>query len=78
MGAGMYTTADDWLARFKAAGCTLMVDAAGIRPEEGVPLSDKCRAIWAELQGQENKPHWDEVIAEVRSRVGPFVGWTKY
>lgn len=74
----MYTNAEDWLERFKAAGCTLTLDVGGMRPKGGTPVSPGCRAVWAELQGAENKRRWDEVLAEVQARIGPFTGWKDY
>lgn len=74
----MYTDAEDWLKRFKAAGCTLRVDAANIRPLEGVPISPECMVIWDEIRGVDNQQRWDEVTAEVRARVGPITSWVDY
>lgn len=73
-----YTDAADWLDRFVSAGCRLRIDAAGLTPADDHSRSEVCRAIWSELQGPENTEKWNDVIAEVRLRVGAIVGWTDY
>jgi len=74
----MYTTAEDWLDRFKAAGFSLTIDGVGIRPLEGAPRSPECMELWDEIRGAGNEERWNDVVALVRQRVGAFTGWTEY
>ena len=70
----MFTDAEDWLARLKAAGGTIRVDAATMYPRER-PLSSECVAIWNEIRGTENADKWRQVEELLRLRVGGIVGW---
>ena len=70
----MFTDAEDWLARLKAAGGTIRVDAATMYPRER-PLSSECEAIWNEIRGTENADKWRQVEELLRLRVGGIVGW---
>lgn len=74
----MYTTAEDWLDRFTAAGCSLKIDEGGnMSPRETNPPSE-CVALWSELQGPENLDKWKEVGALVEATVGPIFGWGSF
>jgi hypothetical protein len=73
-----YTTADDWLARFEAARCRMKIDPVTMNQAEGQGASDACLMLWSELQGASNKTKWDEVLKEVRLRLGPIIGWAYY
>jgi len=73
----MYTTADDWIERFKAAGCRMMVDGITLRTVGRNP-SEECDTLWAEITGPENVDKWNAVEARVRELVGPFYGWTYF
>jgi hypothetical protein len=74
----MFTTAEDWIERFKATGCSLRLDAVTINPSPDPPLSPECLALWDEIRGDENRERWKQVDALVRAIVGPIVGWKTY
>jgi hypothetical protein len=75
----MFTDAEDWLARLKAAGGKVRIDVEKIWPPEletGQGLSAEYEAIWAEIRGIENMDKWRQVHELVRSQVGPIrAGW---
>jgi hypothetical protein len=68
--ARVFTTAEDWIARFLAAGCSMQVSVT-MTPEEGKPASPECEALWNELRGPENEGKLDAVHGLIRSVVGP-------
>jgi hypothetical protein len=75
----MFSTAEDWLARFKEAGCTLRIDDSDtLRPLEDQTMTPKCESIWSEIRGSENREKWIAVTNLVKSRVGPIRGWVDY
>jgi hypothetical protein len=69
--------AEDWFTRMKKAGCSIRVDAANMTPSptEGAPLTPDCRAIWAEVQGDQNRAKWEQALAYVQAKAAPITGW---
>jgi hypothetical protein len=74
----MFTTAEDWIERFKAADCSLRLDGATMKPSRDPPLSPECLALWDEIRGDENRERWKQLDALVRASAGPIVGWKTY
>ena len=62
----MYTTAEDWLTRFRAAGCLLTIDDSGMLSPGRDNPSDACTNLWPELQGPSNLQKWMEAAATIR------------
>ena len=73
----MYTSAQDWIDRFKKAGCRIELDAVTMRPPP-TALSCECEALWSEIRGLDNRERWGEVLEAVRREVGPYTGFTPF
>jgi hypothetical protein len=71
-----YTTAEDWLDRYKANGFSIDIDDAGMRPAEQSPRGGAFVELWDELRA--DKAWWQAVEALVRERVGAYHGWGTY
>jgi hypothetical protein len=70
----MFTTAEDWFDRFKAAGGRMRIDAASMYLLSEKEMSATVEAIWNEIQGTENSAKWKLVDAYVHVVAGPFDG----
>lgn len=72
-----YTTPEEWLARFRAAGFSLRIDACTMVPgRREHDWSDKALALWDEIRFPENADKWDAVRDEVQAQLGFRVtGW---
>jgi hypothetical protein len=66
----MFITAEDWIDRFKKAGCRIEIDGQSMRPFG--PVSAECLAIWDEIRPPVDPDHtrWNAVEAEIRRRIG--------
>jgi hypothetical protein len=71
----MFTTAEDWFDRFKAAGCSMQLDVANMTPSKKSPQPPLCSEIWEELRGRDTDK-WDQVLAYAKAKAGGFVGYT--
>ena len=74
----MYTTAEDWLERFEAAGFAMEVHADTIRPVGAYTWA--CETLWDEIRPSASdwERKWREVEALIRERAGPFREFTFY
>jgi hypothetical protein len=63
---------DDWIERLVKAEGRIEIDSVTMRVPKGDVLSPECKAIWAEIQPNEEK--WRPVYDEVLRRLGGVGG----
>jgi hypothetical protein len=73
----MFKTAENWIDRFVAAGCSMQVDGTTMYPVT-LALPVRCRRIMEEIEGAGNVQKWRSVEDAVRRRARPLAGWATF
>lgn len=76
--AANYTTAQDWINRFKAAGGRVKVNGISMRLHPDCKLSERYLDLWSQIKGVEHLNRWAEVEAIIKAQVGTVASWNDW
>lgn len=74
----MFTTPENWLQRFKAAGGRGRFNQDLIWPNEIVQQLHEAKLILSEIRGAENQREYQQVLAHLKEQQPVTANWVQF